>query len=56
MNEPLCFRELAPEEFERLAPEEKRAYLTQALKTRSEPSSPEPDQPQGSADSPPLKT
>ena len=61
MNKPSTFRELSPEEFEQLVPEEKRAYLTQALKTRSGPPSPEPEQPQGapeiqSADVPPLKT
>ena len=61
MNEPSAFRELSPEEFERLGPEEKRAYLTEALETRSRPPSPEPEQPQAapeipSADTPPIKT
>ena len=54
MNEPASFRELSPEEFERLAPEAKRAYLTQALETRSKPESPAPEQPQGSAEIPPA--
>jgi len=61
MSEPASFRELSPEEFELLAPEAKRAYLTQALETRSKPESPAPDQPPSApaeqpADVPPVKT
>ena len=60
MKTPSSLRELSAEEFERLGPEEKRTYLTQALKTRSEPPPAEPEQPQGApetrpAEIPPLK-
>jgi hypothetical protein len=56
MNEPSVFRELSPEEFERLGPEEKRNYLTEALETRSKAPSPEPEQPQAAPETPPQDT